>query len=127
MNTTSKEILVNERKMKEVLENLALDVKLQDSKLKYEIDTSFVLNELIKQIERGVKECQHIFDLLIDVYLHAQDGILQPQIITIQKIKEVLKQQAMPESIMFPPFPSAELISLNNPLFKPKVHIWFML
>lgn len=116
MNTTSKEILVNERKLKEVLENLALDVKLQDRKLKYEIDTSFVLNELIKQVERGVEECQHTFDLLIDVYLHAQDGILQPQIITSQKIKEVLTQQVMPESTMFPPFPSAELISLIKPI-----------
>jgi hypothetical protein len=116
MNTTSKEIIVNERKIKEVLENLARDVKLQDRKLKYEIDTSFVLNELIKQIERGIEECQHTFDLLIDVYLHAQDGILQPQIITIQKIREVLTQQAMPESTMFPPFSSAELISLIKPI-----------
>jgi hypothetical protein len=55
MNTTSKEILVNERKMKEVLENLALDVKLQDNKLNYEIDTSFVLNELIKKLREGLK------------------------------------------------------------------------
>jgi hypothetical protein len=85
MNTTSKEILVNERKIKEVLKNLALDLKLQDRKLKYEIDTSFVLNELIKQIERGIEECQHTFDLLIDVYVHAQDGILQTQFYKFKK------------------------------------------
>jgi hypothetical protein len=116
MNSTSRDVLRNEQKMKKVLENLARDVKLQDTKLKYEIDSSFVLNELIKEIERGIEECQHTFDLLIDVYLHAQNGVLQPQIITIQKIREVLTQEAMPESTMFPPFSSAELISLIKPI-----------
>ncbi|PNF43411.1 hypothetical protein B7P43_G13447 [Cryptotermes secundus] len=116
MNSTSRDILRNEQKLKKILENLAHNVELQDTKLKYEIDTSLVLNELIKQIERGIEECQRTFDLLIDVYLHAQNGVLQPQIITIQKIKEVLTQETMPESTMFPPFSSAELISLIRPI-----------
>jgi hypothetical protein len=117
MNSTSNDILRSEMKMRKVLKNLALDVKLQDKRLRYEIDSSLVLNELIKQIERGIEECQHTFDLLIDVYLHAQNGVLQPQIVTIQKIREVLlSQEAMPESTMFPPFSSAELISLMKPI-----------
>jgi hypothetical protein len=56
------------------------------------------------------------FDLFIEVYLHAQKGVLQPHIITIQKIREVLTQEAMPESTMFPPFSPAELISLVKPI-----------
>jgi hypothetical protein len=116
MNSTSRDIIRNEQKMRKVLEDLALDVKLQDSKLKNEVDTSLILNELIKQIERGIEECQRTFDLLIEVYLHAQKGVLQLQIITIQKIREVLTQEAMPESTMFPPFSPAELISLIKPI-----------
>jgi hypothetical protein len=45
MNSTLRDVLLNEQRMKKVLENLDIDVKLQDSKLKYEIDSSFVLNE----------------------------------------------------------------------------------
>jgi hypothetical protein len=41
-------VLLNEQRMKKVLERLALEVKLQDSKLKYEIHSSFVSNELSK-------------------------------------------------------------------------------
>jgi hypothetical protein len=58
MDSTSREIIKNEQKMRKVLEELALDVKLQDSKLKNEVDTRLILNELIKQIERGIEECQ---------------------------------------------------------------------
>lgn len=116
MNTTLKDVSVNERKLKEVLTNLGRDVKTQSRQLKHEVDTSLMLNELIKQVERGIEECQHTFDLLIDVYLHAQDGILQPQIITIQKIRAVLMQQTMPELTIFPPFTSSELISLIKPI-----------
>jgi hypothetical protein len=112
MNSTSRDILRKEQKMKQMMENVAHNVKLQNTKLKNETDTSLILNELIKQIETGFEECQHTFDLLIEVYLHAQKGVLQPQIITVQKIKEVLIKEVMPESTMFPPCSSAELISL---------------
>jgi hypothetical protein len=75
MNSTSRDILRNEQKMKTILENLAFDVKLQDTKFKNEIESSLALKELIKQIERGIEECQHTFDLLIEGYLNAQKGL----------------------------------------------------
>lgn len=115
MNTTLKDISGNEQKLREALEKLNSELSIKQGRLQIEFKTIIILNEFIKQIERGLEECQHTFDLLIDVYLHAQDGVIQPQIVTIQKIQEVLALQTMPDSTMFPPFSSPELLSLIKP------------
>jgi hypothetical protein len=46
-----------------------------------------MVNEKIRQIQRGMTECQHTFGILVDSFVHAQDGVIQPQLITIAKIR----------------------------------------
>jgi len=50
-----------------------------------QLDSVLMLNEDIHQIQRGLSECQHTFEILVDVFLHAQDGVIQPQLIAITK------------------------------------------
>lgn len=116
MNSTIRNADKNEKKLKEVIIKLANETRSTENSLKKELEISLQINEYITQIQRGIEECQHTFDLLIDVYLHSQDGILQPQIITLQTIKDVMLREIMPEQTMFPPFPSSELLSLLRPI-----------
>ena len=49
-----------------------------------------MMNENIQQIQRGFEECQHTFEILVDAFLHAQEGVIQPQLFTIAKIKDMI-------------------------------------
>jgi hypothetical protein len=73
-----------------------------------QLDSVLILNENI-QVQRGLYECQHTFEILVDAFLHAQDGVIQPQLITTAKIKDMMKQESMPDRLDFPSFPSLEL------------------
>ena len=46
--------------------------------LNCKIDIKFMLIELVQQIERGMTKCQHTIEFLMDVYINAQEGIIQP-------------------------------------------------
>ena len=115
MNSTLRNVNSNEKRLRDVMLNITKESADSQSALKYELEMSMTVNELISQIQRGVEETQRTFDLLIDVYLHSQDGILQPQIITMQRIKTLMSKEALPERTIFPPFPSAELLSIVKP------------
>jgi hypothetical protein len=53
---------------------------------------------------------------LIDAFLHAQNGIMQPQLVTITKIKDMMKDELLPEGLEFPGFSSSELSRLITPI-----------
>jgi hypothetical protein len=53
------------------------------SQMHNQVDSVTMINEYIKQIQRGIIECQPTFEILVDAFLHAQDGVIQPQLITI--------------------------------------------
>jgi hypothetical protein len=44
--------------------------------------------------------------------LHAQDGITQPQLIPMVKIKSMMRKESLPDGLEFPSFPSVELSKL---------------
>jgi hypothetical protein len=60
------------------------------NRMQTQLDSVFMLNENIQQIQRGLNECQHTFEILFNAFLHAQDGVIQPQLITIAKIKDMM-------------------------------------
>ena len=70
------------------------------------IDSVMIINENIQQIQRGIEECQHTFEILVDAFLHAQDGVVQPQLITMAKIKDMMRKESLPDGLDFPSFPS---------------------
>ena len=55
-----------------------------------QIDFVMTLNEKIQQIQRGLGECQHTLEISVDAFLHAQDGVIQPQLITIAKLRDMM-------------------------------------
>jgi len=48
-----------------------------------------LINENIQQVQRGLDECQNTFEILVDTFLHAQDGVIQPQLITVAEVKDM--------------------------------------
>jgi hypothetical protein len=81
-----------------------------------QLDSVMIINENILQIHRGINECQHTFELLVDAFLHAQDRIIQPQLITISKVKDMMKELSLPKGLELPPFPSLEFSRLITPI-----------
>ena len=81
-----------------------------------QIDSVMMINENIQQIQRGIEECQHTFQILVDAFLHAQEGVIQPQLITIAKIKDMMRKESLPDGLDFPSFPSLELSRLITPI-----------
>ena len=81
-----------------------------------QIDSVMMIDENIQQIQRGTEECQHTSEILVDPFLHAQDGVVQPQLITIAKIKDIMRKESLPDGLDFPSFPSLELSRLITPI-----------
>jgi len=53
---------------------------------------------------------------LVDAFLHAQEGVIQPQLINIAKIKDMMRKESLPDGVDFPSFPSLELSRLITPI-----------
>jgi hypothetical protein len=66
-------------------------------------------------IQRGVDESQHSFETLIDAFVHAEQGTLQPQLITAEKIRNLLGKQKLPSGLDYPNFPFPELQKIITP------------
>jgi hypothetical protein len=52
-----------------------------------------LLNEQLRLVQRGIDECQHSFETLIETFVNAEQGVLQPQLITVQKIRNFVTTQ----------------------------------
>jgi hypothetical protein len=61
-----------------------------------EIGNVNLLNEQLRLVQRGVDESQHSFETLIEAFVHAEQGVLQPQLITVQKIRNLVTMQKLP-------------------------------
>jgi len=81
-----------------------------------QLDSVLMINENNWQIQRGLDECQHTFEILVDAFLHVQDGVIQPQLITIAKVKDMMKEESLPDGLDLPSFPSLELSRLITPV-----------
>ena len=77
---------------------------------------SVMINENIQQIQRGIEECQHTFEILADAFLHPQNGAVQPHLITKAKIIDVMRKESLSDGLDFPTFPSLELPKLITPI-----------
>jgi hypothetical protein len=64
--------------------------------LKEEIGNVNLLSEQLRLVKRGLDECQHSFEILIDGFVLAEQGTLQPQLITAEKIRNFITTQKLP-------------------------------
>jgi hypothetical protein len=60
-------------------------------------------------------ECQHSFEILIDGFVHAEQGTIQPQLITAEKIKNIIINQKLPTGTDYPTLPFSELSKIITP------------
>jgi len=95
----------NERILNENLQRLIKIVVDEINQMHTRINSVMLINENIQQIQRGIKECQHTFEILVDAFLHAQEGVIQPQLITIAKMKDMMRKESLPDGLDFPSFP----------------------
>ena len=63
-----------------------------------------------------MNECQETFEILVDVFLHSQDGIIQPQLISIAQVKDMMKELSLPDGLELPPTSSLEFSFLITPI-----------
>jgi hypothetical protein len=54
--------------------------------------------------------------ILVDAFLHAQDGVIQPQLITVAKIKNMMKELPLLDGLDLSSFPSLEFSRLITPI-----------
>jgi hypothetical protein len=53
--------------------------------------------------------------MLIDAFVHAELGTLQPQLITAEKIKSFLGNQKLPSGLDYPNFPFPDIQKIITP------------
>jgi hypothetical protein len=52
----------------------------------------------------------------VDAFLHTQDGVIQPQLITIAKLQDMIRKESLPDGLDFPSFRILELSRLITPI-----------
>jgi hypothetical protein len=102
VNLTLQRVNQNERVLKDGLHKWLNFSTHQFTKIEEEIRQVNLINEQFRMIQRGVDESQHSFEILIDAFVHAEQGTLQPQLITAEKIKHLLGKQNLPSGLDYP-------------------------
>jgi len=127
-NITMQKVNRNEKVLVENLQRLNKIVVNEINRMQTQLDSVLILNENTQQVQRGLDECQHTFEILVDVFLHAQVGVIQPQPITIAKIKDMMKEESLSDGLDLPSFPSLELSRLITPIiFSQKSYLVYIL
>jgi hypothetical protein len=109
INSTLQKVNQNENIMTEGLTKLANFSAQKFNEIEEEIRNVNLINEQFRMIQRGIDESQHSFEILIDAFIHAEQGTLQPQLITAEKIKNLLGKEKLPSGLDYPNFPFPEL------------------
>ena len=69
-NFTMQKINKNERMLNENLQRLNKMVVDEINRMHTQVDSVMMINENIQQIRRGITECQHTYEILVDAFLH---------------------------------------------------------
>jgi hypothetical protein len=104
VNLTIQRIHDNEQVLKNSMSKLVNATSQKFSAIEEEINNVLMINEQIKIVERGLEELQHSFELLLDAFMHAEQETPQPQLITAEKIKNIVRSQPLPSGLDYPDF-----------------------
>jgi hypothetical protein len=115
VNSTIQKVNQNERILKEGLAKLSNYSTHRFNELEEEVKNVGLINEQFRLVQRGVDESQHSFEILIDAFVHAEQGTLQPQLITAEKNKNFLRAQRLPNELDYPHLPFPELQKVLTP------------
>jgi hypothetical protein len=109
VDSTIQKVDKNEKFLRDIILQLDRQVVNVSALLQTEIEQVSTANMQITVVERGVIECQHGFEILLDALVHAEQGTFQPQFVTAERILAVLTSQQMPSGLDYPNFPFSEL------------------
>jgi methyl-accepting chemotaxis protein len=115
VNSTLQKVNKNENVLKNGLNQLYNYCTHEFNKLEEEIANVNLINEQFRLIQGGIEESQHSFEILIEAFVHAEQGTLQPQLITYEKIRSLLEKQKVPYGLDYPNLPFHELQNLILP------------
>jgi hypothetical protein len=115
VNSTLQRVSQNEKILKDGLNTLLNYSSQRLNELKVEAENVNLLNEQFRFIQRGIDESQHSFEILVDAFIHAEQGVIQPQLITIEKIKNLLRTQRLPNGLDYPNLPFSDLQKIITP------------
>jgi hypothetical protein len=109
VDSTIQKVDRNEKLLKDTI--LKLDEQLANVStwLQTEIEQVTTANMQMTIVDRGVMECQHGFETLLDALVHAEQGTFQPQFVTAERIRAILVSQQLPSGLDYPNFPFPEL------------------
>jgi hypothetical protein len=102
-NITMQKVNQNEKLLTENLQRLSKLAVDEINQMHSKVDSVMMINEHTQQIQRGIAECHHTFEISVDTFLHAQDGVIQPQLITLTKVKDMMRKESLPDGLYFPP------------------------
>ena len=115
VNLTIQRINDNEQVLKNSMSKLLNATSEKISAIEEEINNVLMINEQIKIVERGLEESQHSFELLLDAFIHAEQGTPQPQLKTAEKIKNIVRSQPLTSGLDYPDFSFSELQRITIP------------
>jgi hypothetical protein len=72
-NITIQNVNRNEKILNENLQSLNKMAVDEINQMQIRLNSVLMLNKNIQQIQRGLDECQHTFEILVDAFLHAQN------------------------------------------------------
>ena len=94
VNRTLHDVAYNERILEKGLLDIKKHIVVEEGNLNMQLGyTSMLmaLNDHALQLDRAIEELQDQYSMLIDAVIHAQKGILQPQLISPRKILQIMK------------------------------------
>jgi hypothetical protein len=115
VNSTLQRVDQNEKMLNGGLNKLQNYSAHEFDEIKEEMLNVNLLNEQLRLVQRGMDECQHSFEILIEAFVHAEQGTLQPQLITAEKIRNFVKNQNLPYGTDYPLLPFSELSKIITP------------
>jgi hypothetical protein len=115
INNTMDKVSQNEKMLKEHMIIIEKETRDKLTKLEVTSEQISMINEQIKIVLRGMEESQHSFELLLDAFVHAEQGSLQPQLLTLRTVRGIVSKQTLPQGLDFPNFPISELSRLIVP------------
>jgi hypothetical protein len=115
VNSTLQRVDQNEKILDGGLNKLQNYSTHKFDEIKEEMLNVNLLNEQLRLVQRGMDECQHSFEILIDAFIHAEQGTMQPQLITAEKIRNLVKNQNLPSGTDYPLLPLSELSRIITP------------
>ena len=112
INATTTQVTEAYNELSDKMSEFQNDVKEQFSTFAEQTNALLKINEIIHSIELIQNELEHTYELLIDACIHGIAGQVQPQIITIEKIKGMIEAD---NNYHFPKVSNMQLLKLIEP------------